>query len=63
MQGCHENFDQGALFTKAVRRELEPVWAADTRRKLLALGLWPNALPLQNLSTREDFELTRKNRT
>ena len=63
VQGCHENFDQGALFTKAVRREQEPVWAADTRRKLLALGLWPKALPLQNFSTGDDFELTRKNRT
>ena len=46
VQGCHENFDQGALFTKAVRRELEPVWAADTRRKLLAMGLWPKGLPV-----------------
>ena len=46
-----------------VRRELEPVWAAETRRKLLAMGLWPKALPLQNLSTGDDFELTRKNRT
>ena len=63
VRGCHSQLDQGALFTKAVRRELEPVWAADTRRKLLALGLWPKALPLQNLSTGEDFELTRKNRT
>ena len=40
-----------------------PVWAADTRRKLLAMGLWPKALPLQNFSTGEDFELTRKDRT
>ena len=63
VRGCHSQLDQGALFTKAVRRELEPVWAADTRRKLLALGLWPKALPLKNLSTGEDFELTRKNRT
>ena len=63
VRGCHSQLDQGALFTKAVRRDLEPVWAADTRRKLLALGLWPKALPLQNLSTGEDFELTRKNRT
>ena len=39
-----------------VRSELEPVWAADTRRKLLALGLWPKALPLQNFSTGDDFE-------
>ena len=63
VQGCHERFDQGALFSKAVRRELEPVWAVDTRRKLLAMGLWPKALPLQNFSTGDDFELTRKNRT
>ena len=63
VQGCHENFDQGALFTKAVRREREAAWAADTRRKLLAMGLWPKALPLQNFSTGDDFELTRKNRT
>ena len=45
VQGCHENFDQGALFTNAVRRELEPVWAADTQRRILAMGLWPKALP------------------
>lgn len=63
VQGCHENFDQGALFTKAVRRELEPVWAADTQRRILAMGLWPKALPLKNFSTGDDFELTRKNRT
>ena len=46
VQGCHAKLDQGALFTKAVRRELEPVWAADTRRKLLALGLWPKGVPV-----------------
>lgn len=33
------------LFLKAVRRDLEPVWAADTRRKVQALGLWPKNLP------------------
>lgn len=63
VQGCHEKFDQGALFTKAVRRELEPVWAADTQRRIQAMGLWPKALPLKNFSTGDDFELTRKNRT
>ena len=46
VQGCHENFDQGALFTKAVRRELEPAWAADTRRRIRAMGLWPKGLPV-----------------
>lgn len=45
-QGCHAALDQGAMFLKAVRRELEPVWAADTRRKLLALGLWPKCVPV-----------------
>lgn len=45
-QGCHAKLDQGALFTKAVRRELEPVWAADTRRKIQAMGLWPKGLPV-----------------
>ena len=63
IQGCHAALDQGALFSKAVRRELEPVWAADTQRRIKAMGMWPKALPLQNFSTGDDFELTRKNRT
>ena len=46
VRGCHGQFDQGALFTKSVRHELEPVWAADTRRKLLAMGLWPKGVPV-----------------
>lgn len=41
VHGCHAKFDQGALFTKAVRRALEPAWAADTRRRIEAMGLWP----------------------
>lgn len=41
IQGCHAALDQGALFTKAVRRALEPVWAADTQRRIQAMGLWP----------------------
>jgi hypothetical protein len=41
VRGCHSLLDQGALFTKAVRRELEPVWAADTQRRIQAMGLWP----------------------
>ena len=45
VQGCHERFDQGALFSKLVRRDLEPVWIADTQRKIYSMGLWPKKLP------------------
>lgn len=48
VRGCHALLDQGALFPKHVRRELEPVWAADTRRKVQELGMWPKNLPLNS---------------
>ena len=48
VQGCHERFDHGALFSKLVRRELEPVWIADTQRKIYSMGLWPENLPLKS---------------
>ena len=41
---CHHQLDQHALFTKAARHQLEPVWAADTQRKIHAMGLWPKGL-------------------
>ena len=41
VRGCHAKLDQGAMFSKAVRREMEPAWAADTRRRITAMGLWP----------------------
>lgn len=43
----YSKLDQGAMFTKAVRRELEPVWAADTMRKLWEMGLVPDSLKNQ----------------
>ena len=49
-QGCHAKLDQGALFTKAVRRTLEPAWAADTQRRLLTMGLVPPSL-IDSIST------------
>lgn len=45
VQGCHERFDQGALFSKLVRRDLEQAWIADTQRKIFSMGLWPKKLP------------------
>ncbi len=44
-QGCHSKFDQGALFSKAVRRLIEPAWIADTQRKIKTMGLWPAGVP------------------
>lgn len=43
--GCHTAFDQQALFTKEARRIIEDVWAADTRRQVIAMGKWPAKLP------------------
>ena len=45
VRGCHGQLDQGALFTKAVRHQLEPAWAADTQRRIHAMGLWPKGIP------------------
>lgn len=42
---CHPALDQGALFTKAARHALEPAWAADTQRKIHAMGKWPKGIP------------------
>lgn len=39
------------------------VCAADTQRRIHAMGIWPKALPLQQFSTGDDFERTLKNRT
>lgn len=50
VQGCHPKFDQGALYTKPVRRVLELAWAADTRRQIIAAGQWPKGLPLYESS-------------
>ena len=30
---------------KAVRHALEPAWAADTQRKIHAMGKWPKGIP------------------
>ena len=38
---CHTALDQGAAYTKEVRRVMEQQWAADTRRLIKRLGMWP----------------------
>ena len=44
-QGCHSRFDQHALFTRAIAAEIEQAWAAHTRRRINAAGLWPAEVP------------------
>ena len=39
VRGCHYRFDQGAIFDKSTRRDLEPRWAAETRERLAMMGL------------------------
>lgn len=46
VEGCHVLFDTGRLLDKAARRAIEPAWARDTQRQILALGLWPKDLPV-----------------
>lgn len=44
--GCHARFDHHELFSRAARTEIEQAWAADTRRRIQAAGIWPATLPL-----------------
>ena len=43
---AHGRFDQGGMFSKAVRRAIEPAWVADTQRRIWAPGRWPKRLPV-----------------
>jgi len=42
--GCHQDYDQYRLFPRAAAMTVGRAWAADTRRKVQALGLWPKNL-------------------
>ena len=44
--GCHYLFDQHQLFPRSQRAAVEQMWAAETRARILADGLWPKNLPL-----------------
>lgn len=44
VRGCHSQFDQGAMFDKATRQQLEADWGVDTRRTIENMGLWPEGL-------------------
>ena len=43
--GCHTLFDQGLMFRKEDRRDVEPDWSRLTREEIRAMGHWPATLP------------------
>lgn len=45
-RGCHSQLDQGALFAKEARREVEQEWARRTVLFLIGAGRWPAGLPV-----------------
>lgn len=45
INGCHFDFDQHRLFSKAARPVIEQAWAADTQRRIRASGQWPANFP------------------
>ena len=61
--GCHQDYDQYRHFPREAAMTVGRAWAADTQRRIHAMGIWPKALPLQHFSTGDDFERTLKNRT
>ena len=46
--GCHQDYDQYRLFPREAAMTVGRAWAADTRRKVQAMGLWPKNLPLNS---------------
>lgn len=45
VQGCHERFDQGAMYSKGERRTLEVKWGRNAADAVKRSGKWPMGLP------------------
>ena len=43
--GCHQDYDQYRMFNRRDAVIVGRAWAADTQRKIHAMGLWPKNLP------------------
>lgn len=43
--GCHQDYDQYRMYPKHAAMTVGRAWAADTQRKIQAMGLWPKTLP------------------
>ena len=42
--GCHQDYDQYRLFPREAAMTVGRAWAADTQRRIQAMGMWPNNL-------------------
>ena len=45
--GCHQDYDQYRLFPREAAMTVGRAWAADTQRRIHAMGMWPKNLPLK----------------
>ncbi len=43
--GCHQDYDQYRMFNKRDAVIVGRAWAADTQRKIHAMGKWPKGIP------------------
>ena len=46
--GCHQDYDQYRLFPREAAMTVGRAWAADTRRRIHAMGAWPKKFPAIN---------------
>lgn len=46
--GCHQDYDQYRLFPRDAAMTVGRAWAADTQRRIQAMGMWPKNLPLNS---------------
>ncbi|MBP6616385.1 MAG: hypothetical protein KA195_00280 [Burkholderiaceae bacterium] len=42
--GCHQDYDQYRLFPREAAMTVGRAWAADTQRRIHAMGMWPKSL-------------------
>lgn len=42
--GCHQDYDQYRLFPRDAAMTVGQAWAADTQRRIHAMGLWPKGM-------------------
>ena len=46
--GCHQDYDQYRLFPREAAMTVGRAWAADTQRRIHAMGAWPKKFPTIN---------------